>query len=290
MKLTAKPTSPFQSVLLYGPPKVGKTQLAGSLSKHFNLIWFDLENGYATLLKLPQDQQERIEIVSLPDNRTWPIAIETCLKVIKGGTHKICDTHGKIGCPACIKANASFTEIVLPPAEAEKTIIVFDSITQLSNSAIAHITKNQVEDYKLQTDDWGSLGKLLDIFFSHVQTAKFHVLCISHETEAEQEDGKTKVVPTAGTRNFSRNVAKYFGHVIYAQVSNMSHRFTSKTTALPNIMVGSRTDADVSKDSEQILADIFMGKVAAQNNTATPAAAAVNNLESLKAKLAGVSK
>ena len=285
MKLTQKRASPFQSVLLYGPPKTGKTQLAGSLSKHFNLIWFDLENGYATLLKLPQDQQERIEIVSLPDNRSWPIAIETCLKIVKGGTFNICEKHGKVSCPSCAKDNLEISTIVLPPSDALNTIVVFDSITQLSNSAIAHITKEKSDEYKLQQDDWGNLGKLLDIFFSHVQTAKFHVLCISHETEAEQEDGKTKIVPTAGTRNFSRNVSKYFGHVVYAQVSNMSHRFVSKTTATPNIMVGSRTDADVSKNTEDVLADIFMGKVAAQENKATPAASAVSNLEALKASL-----
>ena len=36
------------------------------LSKEFNLLWFDLENGVDTLLKLPQEQKERIEVVTLP--------------------------------------------------------------------------------------------------------------------------------------------------------------------------------------------------------------------------------
>jgi len=285
VKLTQLATSPYQSVLLYGPPKTGKTQLAGELSKEFNLIWFDLENGYATLRKLPQEQQEKIELISIPDNRSWPIAIETCLKVIKSGTFKICDTHGKIGCALCTKNSNSFTEVIIPPIDSQNTIVVFDSLTQLTNSAVAHITKDKPDDYRMEFVDWGNLGKLMDVFLSHVQTARFHVLCISHETEAEQEDGKVKIVPTAGTRNFSRNAAKYFGHVIYSQVSNMKHRFTSSTTATVNIMVGSRSDFAIEKMGDNVsLSDIFKGKVASQLGPTQGQVASSSLMDLLKKK------
>ena len=185
MKLSQKAAVKSKRVLLFGPPKGGKTALAGALSKAFNLLWFDLENGVDTLLQLPPECQERIEVISLRDTRSYPIAIETCLKVIKGTRGRICEETPSV-------------EVCLGELPLD-TIVVFDSLTQLTNSAIAHITKNQPEDYKLDYDDWGNLGKLMDVFLSHVQQAGFHVVCISHETEVKMEDGKEKLVPTAGT-------------------------------------------------------------------------------------------
>lgn len=270
MKLTALAQSPIQHVLIYGPPKTGKTQLVTELTKEFNILYFGLENGHAPFYKLPAEQQGRVEIVNIPDTRSFPVAIQTMLKVIKGKKHVICDEHGTIECSIC-KAGAAkpesgitFTTVELDSLD-KNTIVVVDSITQLTNSAIAHITKNQPDDYKLQQDDWGNLGKLMEIFFSHVQQLGCHIICISHETEAEMEDGKTKIVPTAGTRNFSRNSAKYFDHVIYAQVSNMKHVFKSATTSTVNIVVGSRTDMNIEALGNSLL-PIFNGKIVAPVN------------------------
>lgn len=257
MKLTHAPKSSTQSVLVYGPPKVGKTQLVGQLATKYNLIWFDLEQGSATLFKLPPEAQERVELIKLPDSRSYPIAIETCLKVIKGNPVVIDEATGKVLAPgAKQQEDRTYVELNLNALDSD-TIVVFDSLTQLTNSAIAHITKNQPDDYKLNYDDWGNLGKLMDIFLSHIQVAKFNVVCISHETEAEMEDGKNKIVPVAGTRNFSRNAAKYFGHVVYCQVQLKKHQFSSTTTSLLNVISGSRTDVNVDKMAEPSLIPIF---------------------------------
>jgi hypothetical protein len=239
MKLTLKAVSSVHRVLIYGPPKTGKTQLAGSLSQFKKLIWFDLENGYTTLLKFPEEWKERIEIISIPDTRSFPVAIETCLKVIKGGPCEICEEHGKVGCALCKKGGLPTVLIELNKI-GDDTVVVFDSLTQLTASAIAHITKGQPDDYKLDYSDWGNLGKLMEIFLSHIQQAQYNVVCISHETEAELEDGKTKLVPVAGTRAFSRNTAKYFDSVIYSEVKNKKHNFYSSTTSASNLNTGSR--------------------------------------------------
>lgn len=289
MKLSQKTASKSHRVLLFGPPKSGKTQLAGELSRAFNLIWFDLENGVDSLLKLPQDQQERIEVISLPDTRTYPVAIETCLKAIKGGRGKICELHGKWNCVSCSK-NPELTpsvEICLSELPLD-TIVVFDSLTQLTNSAIAHITKAQPEDYKLEYDDWANLGKLMDVFLSHVQQAGFHVVCISHETEVKMEDGKDKLVPTAGTRNFSRNTAKYFDEVVYCEVKNKRHVAGSSTTYNSNILTGSRSGTSLEAATEASLVPIFRGERITSNpvTTGTPANAAAAGLSALRDKLA----
>ena len=256
MKLTLKAVSSVHRVLIYGPPKVGKTQLAGALAEFKKLIWVDMENGYTTLLKLPEEWKERIEIISLPDTRSYPIAIETCLKLIKGGPVEICEEHGKVGCPVCKKQNAPTTSLELSKL-GEDTVVVFDSLTQLTASAIAHITKGQPDDYKLDYSDWGNLGKLMEIFLSHVQQAPFNIVCISHETEAELEDGKVKLVPVAGTRAFSRNTAKYFDHVVYAEVKNKKHNFYSSTTSAANLNTGSRTGIVLESSPSQALIQMF---------------------------------
>ena len=256
MKLTLKQVSPVHRVLIYGPPKTGKTQLAGALSQFKNLIWFDLENGYTTLLKFPEEWKERIEIISIPDTRSFPVAIETCLKVIKGSRVSICEQHGKVSCPLCAKESKPQTEVCLNEL-GEDTVVVFDSLTQLTASAIAHITKGKPDDYKLDYSDWGNLGKLMEIFLSHIQQASYNVVCISHETEAELEDGKTKLVPVAGTRAFSRNTAKYFDHVIYAEVKNKKHNFYSTTTSANNLNTGSRTGIALESLTDSPLIAMF---------------------------------
>lgn len=287
MKLTQKSASKSHRVLLFGPPKSGKTKLAGDLSEAFNLIWIDMENGVDTLKQLPLEQQERIEVISLPDTRSFPIAIETCLKLIKGGPLEICETHGKVSCAICKKDSGLFTSLNLNSLPLD-TVVVFDSLTQLTNSAIAHITKNQPEDYKLQHDDWGNLGKLIDTFLSHVQQAPFNIVCISHETEVEMEDGKQKLVPTAGTRNFSRNTAKYFDEVVYLEVKNKKHIAASSTLYANNILSGSRSGARLEDSpGEASLVPIFKGEVIVSNpvNTNTPANKAADALAKLRSKM-----
>jgi len=264
MKLSQKIRSKNHRLLLYGGPKSGKTKLVGELSSHFNLYWFDLENGIDTLRQLPEEQQNRIEVFSIPDTRSFPIAIQTCLKIIKGGEFNICEKHGVIACTECKKQEAGFSVFntaLLTPED----IVVFDSLTQLTNSAIAHITKNKPEDYRLEWEDWAILGKLMDIFLSHIQQAPFNVCCISHETEAEMEDGKNKLVPTAGTRNFSRNAAKYFDEVVYAEIKNGSHVFASSTTYKGTILTGSRSGAILERSQYPSLVPIFTGEVEAMN-------------------------
>lgn len=256
MKLSQAPRGQRQSVLIFGPPKTGKTKLAGALAETMEVIYIGMENGHATLQQLPVEWQERIELVNIPDTRSYPIAIESALKIVKGAPVTICEEHGKVDCAICKKNNAPVINLHLN-ALGPNAVVIYDSLTQLTNSAIAHITKGKPDDYKLEYDDWGNLGKLMDVFLSHIQQAKYNVICISHETEVEMEDGKMRIVPTAGTRNFSRNTAKYFGHVVYAEVKNLKHKFTSGTTATVNIVTGSRTDVLLEKMNEPSLASIF---------------------------------
>lgn len=261
-KLSQMKATKAQKVLIYGPPKVGKTELAGELARHpeiAGIIWVDLESGVETLLKLPPEAQEKIIVISLPDTRHNPVAVQTCLKLVRGTKVAICEEHGVVDCAICKK-----NKIVLPTYELGKLpgnwIVVFDSITQFTDSCMAFIAKDKSDDYKFLQDDWGDLAKLISVFLGHVQQAAYHCICISHEVEAEREDGTSRVVPVAGSKNSSRNSAKYFGHVIYAQVKAKKHVFTSGTTSMDNIVAGSRTDLKLEgtpKDERPTLFPIF---------------------------------
>lgn len=256
MKLTDKITSISQRVLVYGGPKSGKTQLVGALAEHYKLIWIDCENGYVTLTKLPQDWQARIDLISIPDSRAFPIAAETLLKLIRGSECKICEQHGKVGCATCAKENKPITRVCLDETPAD-TIVVFDSLTQFSNSCISHITKNQPDDYKLDYADWGQLAVLVDKFLSQVQVARYNIVCITHEAEVELPDGKSKLVPVCGSTKSSRNTAKYFDHVIYAELKNKKHVVGSSTGYGINTLTGSRTDVILEGKTDASLLEIF---------------------------------
>lgn len=285
MKLSNCKATTHHHILLFGPPKSGKSLLAGKLSSHKKLLWFDLEGGHNVLFQLPPEQQENIELIDLPDTRGYPIAIETMLKVIRGTRVDICETHGKVSCSICKSKSAPFITVELNTLDND-TVVVVDSLTQLTNSAIAHITKNQPEDYKLEYDDWGNLGKLMDTFLSYVQQAPFSIICISHETEVDMVDGKAKIVPTAGTRNFSRNTAKYFDEVFYCEVRNKKHVVGSSTTYANNILTGSRSGQVTEGDSEASLIPIFTGvkPVSEVKVAPTPAANAMTALQKLQAQ------
>lgn len=256
MKLSQMQGTIEQRVCVFGPPKVGKTLLAAMLAKHYKLIVFDLENGSITMTQIPKEWQDRVEIIKIRDSRAYPIAIETMLKVIKGTECFICVAHSKVACPVCKKAGALQERVCLNEVGLD-TIVIFDSLTQLTNSGIAHITKTQDDDYKLQLDDWGALKVLIEKFLSQVQVATYNVICISHEEEAKFEDGRTKIVPVAGSSNSSRVTAKYFDHVIYCNVVNKKHVVGSATDYSTSVLTGSRTEIKLEANKEATLLDVF---------------------------------
>ena len=251
--------SPIKHVIVYGPPKAGKTELVGKLAEKFNLKWMDLERGVSTLFKLPTDWKSRIDVLQIPDTRTTPMAIETMLKVIKGAPVEICHKHGKVACPLCNKENLPKTRVCLNEMGPDDCLVV-DSLTQLTNSAIANITRNQPDDYKLQRDDWGNLGKVMDMFLSHVQAAPYNIVCISHENAVQvvgAAEGVEKLVPVAGSSTFSRNAAKYFDEVVYCEVKNKKHMFSSSTTAHLNKLTGGRSGFSLEASTEPKLIDLW---------------------------------
>jgi hypothetical protein len=239
-----------QRVCLFGPPKAGKSLLAGMLARKYKLLWFDLENGSSVLTQVPPEFHDRIEVIKIRDSKVYPIAIETMMKVIKGDAVNICMTHSKVACPVCSKKPDSVIERVCLNEVALDTVVVIDSLTQLTQSALSHITKSMPDDYKCVLDDWGALKLLIEKFMSQIQVATYNVVCISHEEEVKFEDGRSKIVPVAGSSNSSRNTGKYFDSVVYCNLVNKKHVVGSATDYSTSVLTGSRTNVKLEANKE----------------------------------------
>lgn len=287
MKLSAMAKSAAKHVCVFGPPKLGgKTMLVGKLANAgFRLFWFDLENGRTTLYQLPAASQERIEMFAIPDTKDYPIAAETMMVVMKGGKTRICNEHGKASCAICLKNKPlDFSEINLNEL-GPKDILVVDSLTQLSNSIMSHIGRNKDDLWKPEWSDYRTQGSILDRFLSTIQNAPYHAVVITHESSVSLEDGKERLVPVAGTSNFSRNTAKYFDEVVYCEVKNRRHIAASSSVYAPNVLTGSRTGVEIEKDAESSLLKIFLQVENVQGavSTATTTLASVrSDITSLK--------
>lgn len=260
MKLAEYEQSAARKIIVYGPPKTGKTDLVGQLAAKKKLWWFDLEDGIKTLLASPRMKREwfdNIELFKLPDTQINPIACRTLLKVIKGGPKKICWNHGAVDCPICKRdESAKWNEINLSTF-TNNDIMVIDSATQTAQSAMNDIQYKAIMadefDKKPTWDDYFNQGRIMDRIFSIVQQANFNVVVISHETMTEMEDGSKKIVPVGGTREFSSKFAKYFDDVVYCEIVNKRHNYSCSSTYKNNVISGSRANRELNKEKPNLL-------------------------------------
>jgi hypothetical protein len=257
--------------IIYGEPKSGKSTLVSKLLKSgkFKLWWFSLDNGHEVLWKLNLKKEElddRLELFVIPDTREFPVALKTVRAVCSGRETFICDIHGQAGCSTCKRDSKTFSKICLDEF-TPKDILVIDHAGQLSNAVTAYISIDRtktVEEagvYKMSLPDWGVHGAILDGIFTNIQQSKANIVVITHTVESELEDGSKRLLPQIGSVNFSRNSAKYFGHVIYLQVTNRSHKAGSSTTFATTAITGSRTDIAVEGMKEPDLDPFFDGRI-----------------------------
>lgn len=246
-----------QKVLVYGPPKTGKTELVARLVEAgYKLLWVDMENGWQTIkTRIDPKYWDQIELFVLPDTKENPCAYPTFARMFTMKPVRFCHAHGRIACVECTKnAPTAFDTVDLSKID-NNTVVVGDSLTQLSASAMNNAAKG-VEPTALEFKHYAAQGAHLDALLTAIQQAPFHVAIISHEGTIEGVDGKETIGPVGGTKNFSLKVPKYFDHVVYTTKVNKEFRAASSANFNVRIMAGSRSDLAM-ETKKCTLADLF---------------------------------
>jgi hypothetical protein len=247
---------PNHSILIYGPPKTGKTRLVGTaarIKEIKRIFWFDIENGVETILHMGLTEEElaKVTLFKMADTRDTPIAIETMLKAFTSKVPvAICDVHGRIGCAECAKNKQPSTKFLLSECN-HNDLIVIDSGSALADSAMSALCLGKDSMFKPGWDEYGIQGKWLGDILSVVQQATYtNFVVITHELLIENDEKKNVFYPLMGTKAFSMKVGKYFGTVAYVHKKLNQHAAGSSSTYLGDRVTGSRVNAAIEKDGK----------------------------------------
>jgi hypothetical protein len=261
-------SKPNHSILLYGPPKTGKTRLVGTAAKIPELkriIWVDLENGVETLLHmgLTPVELDKIELIKIPDTRELPRGCETVLKMFSTKEDiKICNLHGKVACAELTcKGEENNTTFNLRKLTHDD-LVVIDSGSQLGDSALNMACIGRPIEFKPGWDEYGLSNKWLGDILSVIQQAtNTNFVVITHESVIEEEVNgvkRDKIVPLMGTKAFCAKVGKYFGTVCYVEIKMGRHVSGSSSTYKPNHITGSRLNIKMETSKEPDMRSILI--------------------------------
>lgn len=260
---TAK-LEPNHSVLMYGPPKSGKTRLAGTaaaIPEVETVWWIDIENGVETLLNmgLTDEQLAKVKLIKITDTRDEPIAIETILKAFTSKVPlSICELHGKIDCAECKKTGGDFFSWHLKQC-GHRDVVILDSGSQLGDSALAAACLGKPGMYKPTFDEYGMVNKWLGDICSVIQQCTHtNFVVLTHEIALEDDEGKDKIFPLMGSKAFSMKCAKFFGTVVYVHKKLNKHVAGSSSTYQSNLLTGSRVNVALEKAKEPSMRDILI--------------------------------
>ncbi len=261
------------SWLVYGDPKSGKTRLLATLAKVpevRSIWWFDTENGSETLTGmvregvLTEEEAAKVTIIKMVDLPESAVAMDTILKCLvdhKKQPQKICDTHGRVNCPECLKVTgATWTVFDVTKLTAQDWVVV-DTVSQFGISCMNYATKGWGYDTKPGFDEYGMTGRMNGDLGTVLQAAPYcNYAVTAHQLMFEDKDTEKrmgddarlnekfgKVYPMWGTKNFSVLCGKFFDTVFFLEKKVRTHSGGSSSTYKADTITGSRTGIALEK-------------------------------------------
>ena len=267
-----------RTTLIWGPPRTGKTRWAATIAKAPQIkrvFFFDFENGWETIIYAKnQDgtpyftdaELAKITLVRILDLPDEPRAINTAEAVFRYRSRTI-RLDGTTGAFIGKEKKETETDIVIKPDMwNEETAFVLDTIGQIGVSALnqAKLDKPDAKDNRLW---YMAATNQLNNFFTTVQACPAYVIACTHVLEKEivlatDKSGnptktKSDFYPICLSRNYSMNVGKYFGSIIYRYIELNKFAHLSSPTKKSGIQAGTRTGVDISSDLEATLPDVL---------------------------------
>jgi nucleoside-triphosphatase THEP1 len=251
-----------KKILVYGPPFTGKTELVAKIAEKKRVHWFDLEEGIGSVLTSPRVQKawlKNINYFKICDTPEEPLAIDVLISMSKGRV-ELCDTHGKLSCRDCTIKKASKSTLDMSSI-TNNDVIVIDSLTQLSNSAMNRAMKEDIAKYNYDAspdwDDYEKQGLVLNKLMSFIQALPCSVVCITHDTIVNPGKPNARTIPLIGTTNFSRNAPRFFDTIAYTSIVNGTFRVTAIANGIGGTLTGCRYNTDWKESASANLLSIL---------------------------------
>lgn len=255
-------------VLIYGDSGTGKTELATTLAREFNVIVLDLDNSLESWRKLPQDCWPRITYVRIVEDVKSPKAHVTVNRILGGtGTIKLCVAHGRETCLECARKAAKPYEINLDSLNPDNTVIVIDNQTRYSDSHFAAVTddidlEGVGNGHKPEFDHWGSLMNRMNNFQNLVQYCRFPTVVISHSQFLEVKQGQNAFYPMGGSRKTMASLGRIYSTIVFMFRQGQGFASTSNGLRYPMSLAKSREDIDVDVSNPETFLDVFRAPAA----------------------------
>lgn len=287
------------NILIWGDPRTGKTRLAATIARVplvKRIWWFDLENGWATLLQmiktgvLSKEEGDKFRVIRVQDSPDSPLAFETIGKALGVRREQFfCETHGReiencVKNKGCTKESLTTRFCLTEITDSEEDVIVIDTASQLGDSVTNYVMSGKALGTRIELDQYGTIRKTMSSLMQHIQSGKQNVIVCSHVLPVEMvgssttdifnpmKDGKAetqqRLYPLMGSQPFSVSCGKYFQNIIYTEIRLGAHRAGSDSLFRPNVLTGSRNgwriedekSADLSLLFEKIRIDKQKGK------------------------------
>jgi hypothetical protein len=266
-----------RTTLIWGPPRTGKTRWAATIAKAPQIkkvFYFDYENGIESIIHATNkdgtsyftDEELAkiipIRVMDLPDKQRAYKTTELVFRrmnvttLIDGATG---DFH---------KAPSSSLDLVeiTPDDWGPDTAFVLDTIGQIGVSALNEAVADAPEAKDIRR--WyGRATVNLNNLFTMIQASPAYVIACTHVLSdeivlARDKSGnptktKTDYYPLCLSKNYSMNVGKYFGSIIYRYIELNKFAHLSSPVKKSGIQAGTRTGIDTSVDPDMTLPEVL---------------------------------